>query len=275
MRAGQTISSSNKCGAFFCRGGMVEISTGIDSYSLTRDTVYIYTGATSVTIKSISADACGYLAEFDISRLVGAINKVMDAPNILFLLENPMLCLKPETADHIDALAEQLVADVGNLREKGLSHTSRVIRQELIHSKSEVLTYTMLDAYFADNNMLLVATDRRSDIFQQFMLSLYRDFRHVRDVETYASRQCLSPRYFSSIIKEKSGMLPSDIIADLVIAEARQMLADPRLSIKQIATALNFPSQSFFGKYFKRRTGISPRQYRDGINARGQEPERQ
>ena len=50
-----------------------------------------------------------------------------------------------------------------------------------------------------------------------------------------------------------------------VVTEAKAMLRDSSMTIQQIAEELNFPSQTFFGKYFKRVTGMSPNQYRKTI----------
>ena len=78
----------------------------------------------------------------------------------------------------------------------------------------------------------------------------------------YAELQHITPRYFSSIIKEKSGQTASRWIVQLVIAEAKRYLESTDLSIKEVAAMLNFPNQSFFGKYFKQHVGMSPNDYR-------------
>ncbi|WP_368350508.1 helix-turn-helix domain-containing protein, partial [Parabacteroides merdae] len=44
--------------------------------------------------------------------------------------------------------------------------------------------------------------------------------------------------------------------------EAKQLLESSNLSIKEVAAQLNFPTQSFFGKYFKQYVGMSPKEYR-------------
>jgi len=49
-----------------------------------------------------------------------------------------------------------------------------------------------------------------------------------------------------------------------VLLEARAMLKSSHMTIQQIAGELNFPNQSFLGKYFKRMTGMSPKEYREG-----------
>ena len=78
----------------------------------------------------------------------------------------------------------------------------------------------------------------------------------------YADQLCITPKYLSKLVKENTGRSAGEWIESYVILEARAMLQSPNMSIQQIATALNFPNQSFFGKYFKRVTGMSPKQYR-------------
>jgi AraC-like DNA-binding protein len=46
--------------------------------------------------------------------------------------------------------------------------------------------------------------------------------------------------------------------------EAKALLKSTNMTIRQISDELNFPSQSFFGKYFKRCEGASPKEYREG-----------
>ena len=83
------------------------------------------------------------------------------------------------------------------------------------------------------------------------MITLYRYYRQERDVTFYADKQCLSARYFSSVIKEKSGSSALQWIIQNVITEAKYLLDNTDLSIKEIATKLNFPTQSFFGNCYR------------------------
>ena len=65
------------------------------------------------------------------------------------------------------------------------------------------------------------------------------------------------------IVKQKTGRSVSDIIADMVIMDAKSQLKSTDLTIQEIAYSLNFPNVSFFGKYFKRYVGISPQKFRN------------
>ena len=87
-------------------------------------------------------------------------------------------------------------------------------------------------------------------------------YRQERLIGFYANKLCITPKYLSKLVKEHTGRSAGEWIENHVILDARAMLHSSDMTIQQIATALNFPNQSFFGKYFKRATGISPKHYR-------------
>ena len=63
-----------------------------------------------------------------------------------------------------------------------------------------------------------------------------------------------------------SGRSVREWIEEYVVTEAKAQLRSTTKSIKEISDDLNFPSQTFFGKYFKRITGTSPKKYREMID---------
>lgn len=99
-------------------------------------------------------------------------------------------------------------------------------------------------------------------IVANFLELVQQHYREQRLIQFYASKLCITPKYLSKLVKEHTGRAAADWIEQHVILEARAMLQSSDMSIQQIATSLNFPNQSFFGKYFKRATGVSPKQYR-------------
>lgn len=99
-------------------------------------------------------------------------------------------------------------------------------------------------------------------IVANFLELVQHHYREQRLIQFYASKLCITPKYLSKLVKEHTGRAAADWIEQHVILEARAMLQSSDMSIQQIATSLNFPNQSFFGKYFKRATGVSPKQYR-------------
>ena len=98
-------------------------------------------------------------------------------------------------------------------------------------------------------------------LFERFMDLLSRHHQQERQVQFYADKLCVTPKYLSMVVKEYSGKSPSDWICEYVIAEAKSLLHYSHLSAQEVAFRLNFPSQAAFGKYFKQNTGMSPREY--------------
>lgn len=78
----------------------------------------------------------------------------------------------------------------------------------------------------------------------------------------YSGGLCITPKYLSRIIKDITGYTALDYIENYVVTEAKAMLNSTMMTVQQISDSLNFPSQSVFGKYFKRVTGMSPKEYR-------------
>jgi AraC-like DNA-binding protein len=102
----------------------------------------------------------------------------------------------------------------------------------------------------------------KNSTVERFMELVQEHFRSERFINFYADKLCITPKYLSKLVKEKTGRSAGEWIESYVILEARTMLQSTDMTIQQIASALNFPNQSFFGKYFKRATGLSPKMCR-------------
>lgn len=99
-------------------------------------------------------------------------------------------------------------------------------------------------------------------LMQRFLTEVKLHFCKERQAQFYASQLCITPCYLSKVVKRVSGKSPTDWIEDYVVSEARALLKGTNLTISQISQQLGFPSQTFFGKFFKRVMGISPKEYR-------------
>ena len=103
---------------------------------------------------------------------------------------------------------------------------------------------------------------RQEIIFTRFIKLVEQHFRHERRVSWYASEQKITPKYLSESVKSVSHRTPNEWIDYYTILELRVKLRNTLKPIKEIADELNFPNQSFLGKFFKDRVGMSPSQYR-------------
>lgn len=108
-----------------------------------------------------------------------------------------------------------------------------------------------------------VRTTRQRQMLEQFMKLAINDHAREHLVGYYADKMCVTPKYLSKIVKETSGRSVPDWLSELLILDAKNMLRHTDITIKEISARLNFPSQSFFFRFFKNHTGLTPTQYRE------------
>ena len=97
---------------------------------------------------------------------------------------------------------------------------------------------------------------------KNFIVLVDRYHRQKRFLDFYAERLGVFSKHLSRTVKRHTGIASLDWIEHYTISDAKILLRTTNLSIKEIAERLNFSSQSFFGKYFKKYEGISPKDFR-------------
>ncbi|MFK2370248.1 helix-turn-helix domain-containing protein [Bacteroides fragilis] len=263
LKEGQIISTFNKCGIFYCQRGSVEVSLEGCHYHIKPGNVYIYMASTLVHLLHKSEDAEGIMVEVDFYYILPIVNKVINVESQLFMRKNPCVSLSGEQCAHFEYLLNNLWDRINaeDCQKENVQYQH--LKLELIKSMGQTICYEILNMYFTNQPLQPLQQGKKDVVFQNFMLSLFRFYRKERDVSFYARMQHITPRYFSAIIKEKTGDSALQWIVRMVITEAKQLLEESDLSIKEIADQLNFPTQSFFGKYFKQYVGVSPKEYRN------------
>lgn len=104
---------------------------------------------------------------------------------------------------------------------------------------------------------------RSGNITERFYELVKQSYKTERSVAFYADQLCITPKYLSQSVREATGKPALELIDDFVIAESKALLRSTDMTVDQISEAMGFHNQSLFGKYFKRVTGVSPREYRN------------
>lgn len=151
-------------------------------------------------------------------------------------------------------------------------HGHSPYKNKIIGSAVVTLLLKIKEYFFQDYNPIYEG-NRSSQIVKTFKQNLEQHFRDLSSgktdtqlrVQDYADKQFLHVNYLSSVITSKTGKSISAWIADKTIAEAKVMLQDKLLNIKEIASRLGFLEASHFSNYFKKNTSQSPAEYRKQI----------
>ena len=183
---------------------------------------------------------------------------VQDVKNVssllLFSMNNPVV---PLTSKEI-----QVFTNYFETIRKKMADTNHHYRSPLVKALLLAMFYDMSNVIYRVERMTNRKQTRAEAIFANFIHLLEQNFRTQRRVSWYADQLCITPKYLSEIVKKISLRTPNDWIDSYVILEARVLLKNTTKSIKEITDELNFPNQSFLGKYFKEHVGVNPSEYR-------------
>lgn len=168
--------------------------------------------------------------------------------------------LKPDQFKTIEQLYALIYAEHQN---------NSPYRNKIIGSLLVTLLLKIKEFFFQEYNPIYEG-NRSSQIVKTFKKQLEQHFRDLTAgktstslrVQDYADKQNLHVNYLSSVISSKTGKSISTWISEKTIAEAKVLLQDKTLSIKEIADKLGFLEAPHFSNYFKKHTGQSPAEYR-------------
>jgi AraC-like DNA-binding protein len=143
------------------------------------------------------------------------------------------------------------------------------VKQPEYHFRKEIARGLLISLFFEVYNIyqreqpVVKAKSRKEELFDRFFRLISEQYKEHRSVSHYADAIHVNAKHLSTVIKEVSGRTAGEWIDNMVTLEAKALLKSSELSIQEIAKELNFPNQSFFGKYFKMHTGMTPRGYRN------------
>lgn len=104
---------------------------------------------------------------------------------------------------------------------------------------------------------------REQTIFDRFIQLVTQHCAEHHQIGYYASRQCLTERYLSTVVRQASGTTAKDWIDRALITRIKIELRHTDKPAAQIAEEMHFANPSFFSKYFRRLTGMTPGEYKN------------
>ena len=151
-----------------------------------------------------------------------------------------------------------------NLIKQKMTDTDNLFRRDVVRSLLLAMFYDLSNVIYRTRQSSDNRQTRADIIFTKFIHLVEGNYKRERRVGWYAEQLCITPKYLSETVKQVSRLTPNEWIDNYVILEIRVLLKNSTRSIKEIAMEMNFPNQSFLGKFFKERVGMSPSEYRKG-----------
>ncbi len=238
--------------------GTAKIKINGKFHELRPNTLFIFNENTVIEQVKASIRSSGYMITYSRQYLNSIHVDTQDLISIYHgFLDDPCVQVDPEEAAYIH--------DISKLMRSVLcDYAPTPNREKIISSLFAAMFHYVMG--ILQKHSLPAGNDsvsnRTDELFNKF-LDLLREYCSTeRSVEFYASKMGITPKYLSLILKKKSGRNASKLIDEAVVYEAKRLLKYSGMSINEIALKLNFASQSFFGKYFKQRVGVSPSRYK-------------
>ena len=172
----------------------------------------------------------------------------------LFARANPVIRLSQSECDTFGRYfyaIKMRISDIGN-------H----FRKALVRTLLLAMFYDLSNVVYRAQEGMAQPHKRSEAIFRQFVKLVEQHYRRERRVSWYAQQLDITSKYLSESVKKASQRTPNEWIDNYVVLELRVLLKNTTKSIKQITEEMNFPNQSFLGKYFKEHVGKSPSEYR-------------
>lgn len=237
------------------REGEGEISIDLKNYRLERDTLLVLYPSNYIYSATGNTDLKMEVVAVSLDVVEGILPKLTDLmPLLMHHRAEPVEKLSGEEGDNLHQF-------ISFLKDQLSKPKTPFLRQKVICLLQAAL-FEMMDMHFERSGAPEHRKSRKEEIMAKFILLVSEHFRTQRRVTFYADKMCITSKHLTAVVKEISGRTAGEWIERYVIVEAKVLLKSTDLTIQEIATKLNFPNQSFFGKYFKHQTGLSPSEYR-------------
>lgn len=237
-----------------CFQGTCSITVHLTQYTMKKGTLLILLPDLYFQVLEQSDDCKFIFAGFatELVRSSSLFSKSIEYTPFIF--EKPVLQLDKKAFDLMYSYLRIII--------KAKNISNNIVTQE-----QAALTFTQLilglGNLIKNGKSVNQQYNRNQEIVKELVRTVVMNYHTERNVSFYADKMHLSPQHLSTTIKKITGKTLTDIISSFIINDAKAKLKSTEMTIQEIAYSLNFPDISFFGKYFKRYTGMSPKQYRN------------
>ncbi len=253
-----------QAGVFLCTAGTAEILVNNQAVHIRRGALCIISPINVVCGVSQSGDyeCVEVLDEFNVFYPLA--RSMFNTFLALKLRENPCVIVSEDDIRFFTRRKAEIEAK-RLMMQRTDDKDERIVLRKMVELLEQETRLEAAHIFMRNHPAEARRVEKSEEFVYNFIISLHRNYKQERSVSFYAGEARLSPGYFTSVIKEKTGRTPSEWIATITITQAKTMLSKTAMSVKEISSELGFPEQFTFRKYFKLHTGMSPTEYRIGV----------
>lgn len=248
-------------GLELCTAGNAEMLTFNGPCTIVPGIIIIHSPVFPMLELSRTADYASVTLHDSVGNIYALCSQHLSSSQLIISL-TPYMRLTDEQQRFFLSRVEEI-----RVKEQQLRDLNHPIQRELLETAITLLRQeTLLEHSFLFSGQLLetsAAPSRRRQVMMTFLLALNQSYKEQRTVQYYAAQQNISARHFADIIKQESHYTPMEWINMVTINQAKNLLRQPNMLVKQVADELGFPEQFTFRKYFKTHTGVSPTEYQN------------
>ncbi|MFI3259162.1 MAG: helix-turn-helix domain-containing protein [Rikenellaceae bacterium] len=256
--------SINGFAAIIMMSGEAKVSIDMNEHTIRPNDIVFFSPESIIRTLECTEDAAAYLLSSS-KKFMNEVQIDLSTSLAIYIRfgRNPIISASPRDVEEIRNLFQLIKTMLASDKIRYINEIIRTLFTTIFYILSEL---NMREEEVGGSPRVSTTEEvkkgRGEVIFDEFILLLKQYNRRERNVQFYSSKLNISAKYLSSVVKEVSGKTAAKWIDESVILEAKSMLIYSGLTIQEIATELNFSTQSFFGKYFKQHTGISPSRFK-------------
>ncbi len=262
---GYSFDMNGRCAFLICVGGAFDVTILNEAYHVRQGSVIACMPYVDIAVTGLREPSGVIMGELKLERVPEIIPRWNNTSGLIAIQNHPVVDIPPyryrRILDYIDFYLEDCADHPGD------DDADRIM-SEVALLQSRVIVGHVISTFFDNLSHEVKGNTHGDEIFQRFMLLLFRSYMDHREVSFYALHSGVSLKYFSTMIMKASGATPSQWIEKVVVGRAKAMLGDSNYSVKDVAAWLNFPDAPTFTKYFARVAGMTPKAYRKTIDRR-------
>ena len=249
-----------------CLHGKMTVTIDNTPHTLTRNQILFLQANSVVTDYHLSDDFDSRALVFSLGTIENSIylrRKIWD--NISYLRLHPIVPLSDDDLRIFRhyygiATANLQTADDNLYKQEIISHLLRSLVYEFLLLTDRIIAERRETAALKVESRKQTTND---DLHRRFLELLAFSRGRTRKVQDFADQLCVTPDQLTAATKAISARTALDWITEATVKAITHDLLYTQKTISEISDELDFPSLSFFGKFFKQHTGLSPRAFRE------------